>query len=261
MGSEMKAFNIDIAHEGKVNVPIGLEGAKNTRDLGGYPTAAGGFTVSGRFLRSDAPHALSAADLDRLVGLGLHTVVDLRSPDEAARKPSKLAGAPGLRYLSIPLVDDVGAHGATRAEEEGFGSMADLYRALLSRAGDRFAMVFEAFAASEGLSLFNCAAGKDRTGLVAMLLLDLVGVPGDLIVADYAATAVYMAPVFDAQRNDFKSRGIEVPKYYFDSKPEDMVATLALLWDTYGGAAAYLRANGLGEGALRRVAEALDGNA
>lgn len=242
-----------------INRPLGLSGTSNTRDIGGYPTSSGGITASGRYLRSDSPHLSSDEDIVTLARLGLRTVVDLRSPDEVARKPSKLAGAPGVRYLPIPIVDDVGSHGASRAEDEGFGSMADLYRALLSRAGDRFVRVFEAFASSEGLSLFNCAAGKDRTGLVAMLLLGLAGVPDELIVADYAATSIYMAATFDAQRAEFAKRGVEVPKYYFDSRAEDMRATLTLLAGTYGGAAAYLRANGLGEDALRRVVAGLKG--
>ncbi len=163
---------------------IDLEGCHNFRDLGGYPTAAGGTLRFGRVYRSDSLHGLTPRDLDRLESeLRIRTVVDLRTPGERAAEPSRGLGALPLRDLHLPLYDGNEGGGRNRAM-----TLDELYFLLLRHRGDRIARVLETLAASDGAAVFHCAAGKDRTGVVAAALLGLLGVDDDAIVADYVLT-------------------------------------------------------------------------
>jgi len=232
------------------NRPLPLEGAMNLRDLGGYPRRGGGRTATGRFLRSEATAALSPGDIGALRSMGLCLVVDLRSPDEAAAAPSRLLGLEGVRYASHPLLDDVQSKGLVGKMPK---SMAELYISILDEGRARLRGVFEELAEAEGLRLFNCTAGKDRTGVVAMLLLELAQVDDEAIIADYAASAANMARLFERQAATLRSRGIEVPAYVFESRPGDMRATIDHLRASYGSARSYLAACGLPPSSLDRL--------
>ena len=87
---------------------IDLEGLANLRDVGGMPTSDGGEITAGRLLRSDNLQALTPADIDRLLELGLTDVVDLRSEYEVESEgPGPLAAHPSVQHppaLAVPRV-------------------------------------------------------------------------------------------------------------------------------------------------------------
>ena len=170
----------------------------NFRDYGDYATAAGPRIAPGRLFRAGHQARASAADLDRLGALGLATVVDLRRPserrDQPSRRPAGFAGtviesahddggeAPHLTFLRT----------ADLTPESGRRFMTDTYRRLAFEPAhlDLFARYFRALADAEGPVLIHCAAGKDRTGLLAALTHHLLGVHRDDMVADYLLTNV-----------------------------------------------------------------------
>jgi len=171
---------------------VELEGTVNTRDLGGWPLAGGGRTRAGRLWRSDAFTYATEADRDTLARHGLRFVVDLRTDAERDTAPGALTT--DARFEVLP-VDLFAAVGAAIDRGEVVGDPFDLrtrYRASLAfaREGYRaaFARLTEALAASDGPVAFHCSAGKDRTGLVAALLLRAAGVPEEAIVEDYLLT-------------------------------------------------------------------------
>ncbi|MBW6456865.1 MAG: tyrosine-protein phosphatase, partial [Trueperaceae bacterium] len=171
---------------------VDLEGTVNTRDLGGWPLAAGGRTRAGRLWRSDAFTHATAADRDALARHGLRFVVDLRTDAERANAPSALAGDPRFEVLPVDLFAAVG--GAIDRGEVA-GDPFDLrtrYRASFVHARDGYRETFDrlsaALASSDGPVAFHCSAGKDRTGLVAALLLRAAGVPDAAILEDYLLT-------------------------------------------------------------------------
>jgi protein-tyrosine phosphatase len=232
------------------NRPLALDGAKNLRDLGGYPLRGGGRTARGAFLRSDATGELSPLDIEKLRSMGLSLVIDLRGPGEVGAAPSRLLGIEGVRYVNKPLFDGVQSSGFAGSLPD---SMAGLYVSLLDGSRERLREVFEELAAAEGTRLFNCAAGKDRTGVVAMLLLELAGVEDEAIVADYASSASNMAALFERQSAALRVRGILLPPHILESRPEDMRAALGHLRGAYGTAEAYLLSSGLGSRAIDRL--------
>lgn len=176
--------------------PIRLEGAFNFRDLGGLATRDGRRIRPGLLFRSDTLQALTAADVAILRNdLGLGLIVDLRLADEVAGEGrGPIAAWPDVRHLNAPMA---------MASIEGVAAdavMPLLYRSCL--ASDSMVRAIEAVARHAGTpTLFHCAAGKDRTGLVAAMLLSLAGVDDEAIIADYLQSASAMPRIIERFRD------------------------------------------------------------
>lgn len=209
----------------------------NLRDIGGYPAANGAATVFGRFLRGDAPSRVSDAEADALRGMGVTTVIDLRSDDETQRTPSALQGREGFDTRHIGLIRQEGFDILPSREEDVPGmyiGMADNHAAMRG--------VMRAMAGAPSGVLFHCTAGKDRTGVTAALLLLLAGVSETDIVADYQVSYTYIRPMILAM----KAKHADMPAFLGHSKPEYMEGFLAGFAAQYGTAERYLSAIGLG---------------
>lgn len=226
----------------KASKPLSLDATRNTRDLGGYPTEDGKTTRLARFLRSDPPSGLTVHDLEYLGTYDIGCVIDLRTDLEISRAPD--SEIPGARYENYPLLDGLQSD---RVKGDYPPSMTELYVGLLERSQDTLLKVFRSMLATKGCVLFHCTGGKDRTGVIAMLLLKLAGVSDELVVADYTVSAYYMKDSFDAQRAYLKKAGIYAPDFVMESEPETMVQTLSYLDKRYGGSKNYLLHIGLSE--------------
>lgn len=219
-----------------VSRPLLLTGAKNVRDLGGYPTGNGA-TAQGVFLRGDGLSALTEEDISALAQYGVRRVVDLRSGMELQRQPDPFGNVPEIAYDSVPMLDQMNSSGF---QGQLPASLSELYCALLDGDAASIGRVMKLLAEEEGAVLFHCTAGKDRTGVIAMLLLDLAGVSEEDIVADYGVTETYMAAKFEAQRAAAAAAGFDLPDFLFRSQPEEMRRTLEHLHTAWGSAEAYL---------------------
>lgn len=160
----------------------------NARDLGGLPTQDGGRTRTRSLLRADDLVQLTPEGVKALAEYGVATVLDLRWPEEAARYPSPVPlGLPQVRYQRVSLL--------THTEDEWRLRSRDVVKELwkcvvLEHARQELKQVLQVIAsAAPGPLLFHCIAGKDRTGLVAALLLTLADVTPAAIAADYAQSA------------------------------------------------------------------------
>ena len=178
---------------------IALEGASNLRDLGGWPVA-GGRVRAGLVFRAAALAGLTAADADRLAGLGLRTICDLRGRAEAAAAPFPRALLPGVRVHALPIEPSVGAGlrdilatgdaQATGAQARAL--MRDAYVAYASDWSHHYRTLFDLLADPAGPPLlFHCSAGKDRTGFAAALILTALGAERATVQADYLATRTH----------------------------------------------------------------------
>ncbi|GHC85094.1 protein-tyrosine-phosphatase [Nocardiopsis terrae] len=206
---------------------ITWEGFFNTRDLGGLPTRHGRTTRPGAFVRSADPRFVTAEGWRAARAAGVRTVVDLRNPDEIRPVPGKgLTGGggsasfpattprvplpPGMTRLEVPLdhVEDVAFwQEINRGQLNG----TPLYfRPFLERKAERCAAVITALARSgTGGVLFHCGAGRDRTGLVALLLLALAEVEADAIAEDYALSTAALGPLFAAMGQEDQGPVVE----------------------------------------------------
>ena len=170
---------------------IAFEAVTNFRDLGGYRTRSGRRVRWGRVFRSDALHGMTEGDLATYSALGLRAVYDLRGEVEIAERPNPVPSR-SHPIPTSPSPDDtpLAFEGTTRADGEQV--LANVYVRTVDLAATRIGELFSALAEPDGLpALFHCHAGKDRTGLVAALLLEILGVERKSILDDYELTARY----------------------------------------------------------------------
>lgn len=227
-----------------------IAGTYNVRDLGGY---AAGEAQTGwrRLLRAESLHRMDEAGQAALKATGLSTVIDLRHDEELARNPNPLRDEPGLEYINIPLFA-----GLDTQKASGDDKLYSLYCAALEECQPAIAAVMNAIIdAGDGAVLFHCTAGKDRTGVIAALLLSLGGVAPDVVAEDYAMTRPLLEPIIPELEAAAAEQGGDpaVTAALLGSNPATMLGFLDHLNATYGGAEAYLRSIGLDQVAIERL--------
>ncbi len=242
---------------------LALEGSWNVRDLGGYLTTDGRRVRYGCLYRGGALGGLTADDHQRLGALGLRAVCDLRSTQEVTAEPDHLP--PGVRYQHVPLMT---------LEENSSQRIRRLIvdpRALQTALPESYVMflrdsprvfgavILHAADANALPLLFHCTAGKDRTGLTAALILLALGVPEDVVIADYTLSN-HAYPYYSRYVTKMTRRLMLFGLRLRDLRPLLVAdaATLrhALDWlkSDYGSVEAYLRdCAGVDDAALARL--------
>ncbi len=212
----------------------------NFRDLGGLRTAEGAVVRRGRLFRSSGLHDLSGADAAGVCGLDITTVIDLRAPFELDEHGTgalyELARAP--RHVHAPIFLEVPGHWVGEASWADPDRVAGIYLEMTDLGRDSIRRVFGLLGQEETYpAVFHCMAGRDRTGVLAALLLSVLGVPRDAIEADYVRTreALPEPPVHDGVMHRF----------------------LDGLADRYGSAQTYLGDLGVGADDLASLRTAL----
>lgn len=240
---------------------LALTGTHNIRDLGGYATARGTQTAWRRFLRADSPHGLDSTGQDRLQGEGLATVIDLRTKAETEHTPNPFAARPGVRYIHQPLFDALAPHKlAGAAQARGDDPLLNFYRSALDERHEPLREIMAMIArAEDGAVMFHCTAGKDRTGIVAALLLGLAEVSADDIVADYALTEGLIAEMVAGFLETARQDGRDVDAYarLLKAPAPTMRATLGHLEARYGSVPRYLTHIGLAPGDISALGDRL----
>jgi protein tyrosine/serine phosphatase len=245
---------------------IDLEGAVNARDVGGLPLADGAGTIAaGRLLRSDNLQDLTPRDVATLVDdHGLRAVVDLRTGAEVHLEgPGPLIADERVVVEHRSLYPEAGLrtdvfevstivpwqHGDRGADLPGETPTVQTYFGYLERRPDSIVAALRTIAGPPegGSALIHCAAGKDRTGLVVALALEIAGADRDAIIADYALTSERIdqvvarlagSPTYaqDMQTDD--------PQHHA-ARPESMARILELLDDRHGSPTAWAAEHGL----------------
>ncbi|WP_203624159.1 tyrosine-protein phosphatase [Lacticaseibacillus sp. 866-1] len=189
---------------------LSLKNSVNLRELGDYPAADGKVIAPHKLLRSGSLSELTPENAVWLRNYGLNVVVDLRSDSEVAMSPDVLAPGVTYKHLSVypldnnGLVQKIGRH--LRAHfDHRMDPMAEVYLKMLTdpHANNVYRELFSLLLGNPepGRSvLFHCAAGKDRTGIGAMMIEGALGVPEATIREDYLLTnAVFFAPTEEVQ--------------------------------------------------------------
>jgi protein-tyrosine phosphatase len=220
---------------------VGLTGPSNFRDLGGYRTADGRQVRWRRVFRSDALR-LSAGDVAVLrEEIGLRTVVDLRTGFEYGHRegggnPTHVARLTevGARRHHLPMIDETRV---ARAASDIRPPAAKGYLKMLERGAGALAGLFDLLAEDEHHPLvFHCAAGKDRTGVAAALLLGVLGVDDETIVADYALSQANMARALERirARPDADRILADRPPAAFEAPTDAVIGMVLAVHETYG---------------------------
>ncbi|MGH1630730.1 tyrosine-protein phosphatase [Enterococcus casseliflavus] len=218
-----------------------LKGTYNTRDLGGY-AAKDGATAWKRFLRSDSLANLHPEDIAFLQRYQLTTIIDLRTTLEIEKEPTPVID--GVENWPISLISETMGD-VTQLEQPLIFNMAELYIQMIEDRKEQIKQIMETMAAAEGCVLFHCAAGKDRTGVIAMLLLQLADVAKADIIANYQTTHTYLAA------NPLVAQQVQtITNEIWLSAPEYLLPVLTHLEETYTDAYHYLRTIGVAQETL-----------
>jgi protein-tyrosine phosphatase len=244
---------------------IDLESVPNFRDLGGYRTRDGRAVAWRRLFRSAALHSMSRSDIARLKeDIRPRVVLDLRTPREPIKQREiSLLDEMGARYHNVSFRPDSPDY--LRQEFVRFHDAADMGELYLSRIrqpeyGKRLVNSLELFADRNNHPLiFHCSAGKDRTGVLAAVLLAALGVIDQDVIDDYTLSGPFMGDIRDRMTNDPAASPElkQQPAVQWEASAGSMARFLALLCREYGSAAGYLEAQGAASSLRQRLEEAL----
>ena len=239
-----------------------MDGAINVRDLGGYPTSDGRTVRWKTLLRADNVGGLPAESQAALVEYGVRTVIDLQRESELEGSPHVFAASPLVTYYHQPMVGDETPEGMAASSEmasawlqrmdelEGPARKTATYCMRLDTRRPQIGKTLSILATPGTLpALFHCAAGKDRAGIMAALVLGIAGVPNDTIAEDYALSSYYRWRASLAERDVHEPYEGAPPEsfdaeaygpYRDDTTPEVMLGVIRYLEQRYGGIEGYV---------------------
>jgi protein-tyrosine phosphatase len=244
---------------------IEFAGAHNVRDLGGHRIAGDRLIRHGRLFRADGLANLTDDDLDLLDALGIRTVIDLRSATELTERGRFPLERYPVAFHHLPIVDvtwvETGVPVFPDTPDGAVDFLVWAYHDMLATGAERFAAAIGLLASADAMpAMFHCAAGKDRTGILAALILGGLGVDDEAVAADYALTAIGMqrmrawievnSPESFALMNDR-------PAMMFSSDPAAIARLLADLRESHGSIAGYLASIGVSGAVLAELADRL----
>ena len=250
-----------------------LEGTRNIRDLGGYQTVDGRTTRWKTMLRADNLEKLTLHGQRALVDYGVRTVIDLRQTVSMLRSPNPFSTSEDVRYTHQNLKGDIPLSEMAHSSQEildafqKIESVEGIERKILSycmwldfRKGQFYETLATLATPSALPALFHCNGGKDRTGVIAALVLGIAGVPNETIVEDYAITGKYLLSRHIANEAE---RGIDVSDMKWEDyrdlacPPKVMEGTLRHIEQQYGGAEQYAIAIGISGRQIASIREAI----
>lgn len=226
----------------------------NFRDVGGLQTADGRQIRKGRLFRSDSVQDITAAEAGVLVNkLGIRTVIDLRIGPEAVRHGRGPLVDHPIQYVNVPLIDVDGPKGPPGRV------LLDFYIDHLDNDPNLPVAVQTLALHSDRPILVHCAAGKDRTGVLMLLVELLAGARVDEVSRDFMRTAENMERIRARLRTwPHYARNMDTlsPEIY-ECEPHSVAGALDHLIDTYGSAAGWASANGIPDTTVALLRERL----
>ena len=233
------ATNLDAQHSAR---RIAFDGVRNFRDLGGFSFAHGALR-KGVVFRSDRLSKLTGRDTALLRELGVTTIIDMRAAEERERAPNRIAAASGITQITrpflprhtLPMFDAInsGCFDAAAAH----GAMLKQYEALAIEHVDTYAqLVDDLLVPGRTPLVLHCTSGKDRTGMIAAILLLALGVPMSDIITDYVMTQDHIEKV-DYFEEHADPASVQV---VMSAKAEFIEAAFAAMTARYGTVERYL---------------------
>ncbi len=236
---------------------IKLQNAYNLRDIGGYKTSDGKTVNNTIFLRSDSLSFLSDEDISSLLEYGLGSVIDLRSVDELSKYPNPFSAHNDINFTNIALIVDENSGDVQDVTKMFLNnpseSIPKLYVQMLTKSTENIKQVFEFIGNNlDKTILYHCTAGKDRTGIISMLLLGLANVSREDIIKNYTITY---------ENNKLNPNFEEVTKLYpveiLYSTKEYITPAIDYIENNFNSYYDYLISIGVSEEILNKITEKL----
>lgn len=221
-----------------------LKTTLNTRDLGGYRKKNGIFTKEKVLLRSDVQNYPSEEDYNYLKKYEITTIIDMRGAKDVARKPSGFAGIQGFEYYNFQIDEGSGVPESMAAVPKSYMDIAS---------AKAMPEVFRCIANAGSGVMFNCTAGKDRTGVVSAILLLHTGISDKDIIDNYVLTKEYGRERLELVHKNFP----EVDMNIVTTCQKFMEEFLRLFREEYADTSTYFRKLGLNEDEIKALQEKL----
>ncbi len=217
-----------------------LETTQNTRELGGYVIKDGLATKRNSLWRSDVQNYPSEGDVALLKERGITTILDMRGDKDLARKPSGFASKEGFTYINCPIIEGSGVPESVEQVPVSYLAIAQ---------AENMPKVFKAIANVKTGVMFNCTAGKDRTGVVSAILLLHAGVSDSEIIENYVLTREYGRERLELVHKNFPEvdMNIVTPKEWY------MEEFLRLFREKFGTTESYFKSLGLSEDEIEKI--------
>jgi protein-tyrosine phosphatase len=186
---------------------LGMQGTPNFRDFGGYRTVDGRYVKWGFLFRSGQLSSLSDQDMVLLASLDLDLVCDFRRLEEQEGDPSRLPAHSPPRIASLPIIPGSNSRFFEEVENQSAGRQAmfdfmlEINRDFVEAQSETYGRMFqEILDVEDARFLVHCAAGKDRTGFAAAIILLALGVPREVVMHDYMLTRQFFHPEREIER-------------------------------------------------------------
>jgi protein-tyrosine phosphatase len=242
---------------------VQMEQVHNFRDLGGYPTASGATTKWRTLFRADGLHRLRAeSDIEIVESLGLKSVIDLRTKREQREQGIFPLEDIEVDFHHVSIVDATWSDSKETPQiEDPVEFLVWGYRDLLEIGSEKFALAIRILSNQENVpAVFHCAAGKDRTGVLAALILSTIGVPDDVICADYGLTRRSIEKTISWAKlhyPEMATRWTEINPVYLAAEPQAMQVILNDLVSAHGSVINYVRSLGVSESEIQSLSALL----
>ncbi|MBO5312373.1 MAG: tyrosine-protein phosphatase [Clostridia bacterium] len=226
--------------------PLDLFGMCNCRDLGGLETEEGNVTRHGMIYRADLPCKADRLDMEKLRQLNITLCIDIRHPSSAEKNPSVFRDVEDVKYINIGYSDKSDAEISGKLDDDDFDAKewGEIYVGILQKERDWVRCIFEEIAQNTGATIFHCTWGRDRSGLLSILLLLLAEVEEDEIIADYMMSNVYCRKLKSRNHSKRGSRNVEI---------NTAQCMIDYIKDKEGGIERYLRCCGVSKEDIKEV--------
>lgn len=220
-----------------------LESIVNCRDLGGYPSKYG-CTKFGRFIRCGTVSRPTDNDIKALKELNISAVVDLRGDFEFNDQSNDMERlTENINHVSLYELNVAEAKNVKMTLSEVYEFIVDNYKENINKA---LKVIAEA---PEGAVLYHCFLGKDRTGILTLMLLTIAGVDEDDIVADYQLTYTYLENYIHTHADSLWDTNAEM--HY--SLPQTMRTLIAYIKHKYGSVQDYIYSTGIDDESIEKI--------
>lgn len=245
---EVNKLNYNNITREDIKTTIKLNKTLNTRHMGGYVGKDGKLTSKRAFIRSDVPSNITHEDINKLIHMNLRTVIDLRTQDEIESQPVPFSEMAEIDYVIIPLVSD-----DTPPHLMEVGDLGDLYIHILEERKAQIAEAFKMIKNTDGTVFFNCSAGKDRTGVLGMLILKLAGVIKEDLIKDYYFTEILLEPWIKNVLPKLEADGVKFDRKMLRAYPEYIEKAIDHIDNEYKSIEKYLESAGLSESDMTKL--------
>jgi protein-tyrosine phosphatase len=233
---------------------LALQGAYNFRDLGGIETLDGKTIRWGQVFRSDTLTRLTSADYVRLNAIGIGLVCDLRTREERKTDPTEWQEGSPVFVLAPVSENDKGAsqnstlmnglRSGNMSVEDGKKIFEQFYIRMVLDSAPKFGAVLRAIETADRPAMFHCTGGRDRTGITAAMLLDILGVPRETILSDFVLSTRYLnerAPATPAPATEAEAAQARLFAEVVRLQPRYIEAVFQAVDERYGSFDRYRR--------------------